>query len=263
MEQSAAVKLIEDYKLEELLRCPYRFIKRQTAKKRAGEVNGRQLMQFAVSHIVNDFYELPPHARTANVVKRLAERWWTPRVAKFDNAEHYWDAKLQAIVHLTAFLLEEQEAAPIIQFEQHRTFVEPLDMELTQIFQIVAEDPYGTNTDYIVQKFVVDEDEDVIVTFQHMTAVFCDSAFGKLPSRIDVLSVMSGQRISYYPSEADIAQSLDYMRLVQTMLPEAEWLRKSNNEAECRSCPLRSECFSKTSEAATEAGRIKSASLTM
>lgn len=253
MEHSSAanVKIIEDYKLEELLRCPYRFIKRESGRRQLAEVNWRQLVQYTVSHVINDFYSMPLEGRTSETVTKLTERWWTTQTHKFENAAYYWEVKEQVSRHLIAFLTGgegttdalDSTGQPIIQFEQHRTFVKELHTELTQIFQIVVEDANGSYGDYKVLKFVVDEDDDVIQTFQHMTAVFCENAFGRLPTRIDVLSVLTGKRHTFHPSKETMHQSVDFMRLVQSFLPEADRLRKNRNAAECRSCPLRRECF--------------------
>ncbi|WP_208414608.1 hypothetical protein [Paenibacillus castaneae] len=54
-----------------------------------------------------------------------------------------------------------------------------------------------------------------------MTSVFCKSAFGRLPSRIEVLSVLGGERVVFKPNEDTYKQSLDYMYLVKSMLPSA------------------------------------------
>ena len=46
MEQMPRVLRIEDYKLEELLRCPERFAKMKSGRKRESDVNWRQMVQY-------------------------------------------------------------------------------------------------------------------------------------------------------------------------------------------------------------------------
>ncbi|MCK9859068.1 hypothetical protein [Paenibacillus sp. ATY16] len=76
-------------------------------------------------------------------------------------------------------------------------------------------------SDYIVRKYIVDEEEEIIALFQHLTAVFCSSAFGRLPYRIEVLSVLSGNPLIVYPDKKSLEKSLDYMNLAVSFMPEA------------------------------------------
>ena len=94
-------------------------------------------------------------------------------------------------------------------------------MELSQIFHLVSADAEGAADDYFVQKFVVDADVDSLDLLFHMTSVFCVSAFEKLPTRIEVLSLLSGKRCLFKPDEASLKQSYDFMYLVKSLLPEA------------------------------------------
>jgi hypothetical protein len=110
-------------------------------------------------------------------------------------------------------------------FEQLTAYVDGLDMELSQIFHMVSADAEGAADDYIVQKFAVDTDADSLDLLFHMTSVFCANAFEKLPTRIEVLSLLSGKRFSFKPDEASLERSYDFMYLVKSLLPEAEMFK--------------------------------------
>ncbi|CAM4093872.1 hypothetical protein PAAL109150_09465 [Paenibacillus alkaliterrae] len=228
MEQMPTIIRIEDYKLEELLRCPIRFAAIHAGRKRESDVNWRQMVQFAASHSVNDFYMLPLEARTEAAIEAAVERWWTNRHYKFHSDEHFLQMKQTVKENLTLFLLGGAcTNMPIISFEQLRTYVDELDMELSQIFHTVAADSEGGADDFIVQKFAVDVNKEALGLLFHMTSVFCMSAFEKLPSRIEVLSLLEGKRITFVPNEASLERSLDYMYLIKSLLPEAN-LFKAN-----------------------------------
>ncbi|GLX67437.1 hypothetical protein [Paenibacillus glycanilyticus] len=247
MNAAAKGTVIEDYKLEELLRCPYRYAKRQEAAPSAkAEVNWMQLAQLAVSYVVNAFYTTPAEERSRFSIPEMLERWWTNKVSKFESPEHYWSVKQQLIDGLSSLFVTEMSAVPIILFEQHQTVVPELQAELVQIFQLVLNDNDGEPADYIVRKYIVDEDEDMILLFQHLTAVFCSSAFGRLPSRIEVFPVLGGKSRIVHPTAETLRQSMDYMNLAAGFMPEADSgrgpLRKAAGSAECRRCPFIEEC---------------------
>jgi hypothetical protein len=255
MSTAAKKTVIEDYKLEELLRCPYRYVKRQGAAPSAkADVNWMQLAQLAVSHVVNAFFITPEEERARFSIPDMLERWWTNKVAKFESPEHYWSIKQQLIDGLYPLLLTELSSVPIILFEQHEVFVPELQAELMQIFQLVLGSENGGPSDYIVRKYIVDEDEDMIALFQHLTAVFCSSAFVSLPVRIEVLPILSGNHRIVYPTEKTLEQSMDYMKLAASLMPEAasepgQQLRKVQGSAECRRCPFLEECVHPAAEA--------------
>ncbi|MCM3629755.1 hypothetical protein M3194_20650 [Paenibacillus glycanilyticus] len=257
MSAEAKAMVIEDYMLEELLRCPYRYAKRQGAAPSAkADVNWMQLAQLAVSHVVNAFFTTPEEERARFSIPDMLERWWTNKVAKFESAEHYWSIKQRLIDGLSPLLMEEASSNPIILFEQHQAFVPELQAELMQIFQVVLGSEEGEPSDYIVRKYIVDEDEDMITLFQHLTAVFCSSAFGRLPVRIEVLPVLSSNRRVLYPTEETLERSMDYMKLAVSLMPEASssagQQRKAHGSAECRRCPFLEECL-RPGDEATEA----------
>lgn len=232
MEQFPTVLRVEDYKLEELLRCPDRFARNKKGSKRESEVNWRQMVQFAASHSVNDFYGMPEGARTQAAIEASVERWWTNRNYKFHSDEHYLQMKHTVKKQLTDFLLGGScPGMPIIFYEQLTAYVDELDLEISQIFHLVSVDPEGGADDYIVQKLAVDVDEDSLGLLFHMTSVFCMSAFDKLPARIEVLSLLSGKRIVYVPDEDSLERSYDYMYLIKSLLPEADFFKVNPGSA--------------------------------
>lgn len=232
MEQIPTVLRVEDYKLEELLRCPDRFASSKKGRKRESDVNWRQMVQYAASHSVNDFYGLPEGARTQATIEASVEHWWTNRNYKFHSDEHFLQMKQTVKEQLTVFLLGGScPSMPIIFYEQLTAYVDELDLEISQIFHLVSVDQEGAADDYIVQKLAVDVDEDSLDLLFHMTSVFCMSAFEKLPTRIEVLSLLSGKRIVYVPDEESLERSYDYMYLIKSLLPEVDFFKVNPGSA--------------------------------
>ncbi|MBW7476870.1 hypothetical protein K0T92_19315 [Paenibacillus oenotherae] len=219
------MRLIEDYKLEELLRYPYRYGSGQGKPRRQYDVNWKQLAQYAVSYVIEDFYRLPPNSRTIDRLKGLIENRWTNRGYKFDSSHHFAQVKSAVTANLVKILAqgERRELQPIISFEQWGTYIPALDLNLTMILQTVF--PEAGSADgraYSIQKYMVDADEEVIHAFRHMAAVFGQSAFGRAPERIDVISMLDGKQYRFCPDERSLEQSVDFLRLIRVVAAESE-----------------------------------------
>lgn len=226
MEQLPAILRVEDYKLEELLRCPERFARRKSGRKQEIDVNWRQLVQYAASHTVNDFYRQSKETRGVETIHTSVENWWTNRNYKFHSDEHFLQMKQTIKEHLAAFLLGGgAPSMPIIFYEQMTAYVEELDLEISQIFHLVSTEQEASLDHYIVQKLAVDTDHDALNLYFHMTSVFCMSAFGKLPNRIEVFSLLSGKQVVFVPDEQSLEFSYDYMFLVKSLLPDVDFFK--------------------------------------
>lgn len=219
------MRLIEDYKLEQLLRYPYRYGVGQQKRRRRHDVNWKQLVQYAVSYVIEDYYRLPPNNRSINRLKELIEHRWTNRGYKFESGHHFSQVKSAVTESLVRILAEgeRRDACPIISFEQWGTYVAALDLNLTMILQTVfAEENAEYKSAYSIQRYIVDEDEEVIQAFRHMATVFGHSAFGRTPARIDVISVLSGKHYQFRPDARRLEQSVDFLRLIRVVAAESQ-----------------------------------------
>ncbi|XEC95456.1 hypothetical protein AB6A23_02450 [Paenibacillus tarimensis] len=234
---------IEDYKLEELLRCPYRYHKREKNGGAGRRLNWRQHVQYAVGHIVNDYYTLPAEARWPGVVSRLADRRWPAGVKQFQSVEHYERTKLRAVSNLTLFLESEEGArVPMMLFEQWEAYHPDLQVNLSVIFQAVFAEGGPADTGYVIHKYVVNDDDQLFEAYGHLMTVYCSIAFPELPKRIEVLSVLNGKRHIIIPDSGSLGLSLDYMRLISGYWSESSGVKNRKRLTECRSCPFRREC---------------------
>lgn len=224
--------LIEDYKLEELLRCPSRYLKRK-ADEEAGagvgamlgtEVSWQQLVQYSVCHMVNDYYSLPPEHRSEYSIERSADRRWTNRTYKFDSADHYWQVRYRAVSALKQLLHGELDGTirPLIVFESYRTHIEAVQAEISFIVQVLYRPDDRPDSPYVIRKYLVDDDPDVIAGFRHLAVLFCSEAFEELPGRIEVFGVLSGSKHVFRPQADEVAKAADYIRLLREYARETE-----------------------------------------
>ncbi|CAI6057654.1 hypothetical protein PAECIP112173_01655 [Paenibacillus sp. JJ-100] len=214
-------RLLEDYKLEEMLRSPHRFIRPEPSAEQRPVLQWRHRVQYAVSHAINYFYSVSPDVRKEIPIQYVLEKWWPRKTDGFDSILHYWDVKQKLIDELSLVVAANDDLKhPAILFEQWKTEVPSLQMSLSMIFH-AAWQPDGWDN-LLIQKYLVVHDANVVEAFQHMVSVFCWEAFGKLPGMIEVYCLLEGRKIRYIPGRQSLQRSMDYIRLVRDSMPKAE-----------------------------------------
>lgn len=198
-----------DYELEEWLRTYSAAGPSLPSKK----LTWRQRVQYAVGHAINEYYGMIPDARNRMPVHVLLERRWPKRAEDFLGETHYRHVYLAVIEQLEQIFKEANSMDyPIALYEQWSTNVVELDLNLVMIFQVVW---HSKRTDeFIVQKFMVQDDAEVIQAFVHMANVFWHSVYGRPADQIDIYTLMSGGKYSYRGKKLPLQPSLDYMNLL-------------------------------------------------
>lgn len=221
-----SVKTITDQHLEEFMRCPYQFYQKQFRGKPVASLNWGELVQYVVNQVVQDFYKLPPAYRSAYKVLELIQQHWVKKVELFESKAHYYLVLARITDHVTKYLAEESsKELPVLLFEKLRVSVEELQVELAMTFHAVE---WFEDT-YVVKRYIIEEDENILLSYRHMTTLFCDRAFASLPERIEVISLLSGKVHRFYPTKKDVSLALDYLQLTRNLLQE----RKSYEECTC------------------------------
>lgn len=242
----AAVGVIEDYRLEELMRCPFRVTRPGTEYpgQPRKDVSWRQVVQYSASHIVNDYYSLPPERRSAGAIERSAYHRWSNRAYKFESADHYKQIRAQTISNLTRFLQEGRDLVPMVLFESFRRYIPSVESDVSFIVQMLYRTGGGSQSPYVIHKYLVDDDPGVIIGFRHLAVLFCSEAFGSLPGQIEVFGVLSGNRYIFRPTPEEVAKASDYIGLLRDRLPEAGTVPRydPNRPPLCGKCALRTEC---------------------
>jgi hypothetical protein len=245
-EAQATVGVIEDYRLEELLRCPFRVTRprKEYPGQPRKDVSWRQLVQYSASYIVNDYFSLPPEQRSAGAIERSAYHRWSNRAYKFESADHYKHMRAQTVSNLTRFLQEGRDLVPMVLFESFRRYIPSVESDVSFIVQMLHRTGGGSQSPYVIHKYLVDDDPGVIIGFRHLAVLFCSEAFGALPGRIEVFGVLSGNRYVFRPGPEEVAKAADYIRLLRDYMPEAGAGPRydPNRPSVCGKCALRTEC---------------------
>lgn len=237
--KTLAAGFIKDYEFEELMRCPFKYYKRHIKGENSSSLNWRQMVQYAVNHIINDIYTLPVEARSQARIFEIIHTRWRINKRLFESQAQYNQVRSTVTVSLLNHFSSAFTAAPpLFLFESHSTWIEELQTELSIIFQLVE----WTEQSYVIKKILVDEDPDVINVFKHMVILFSHRAFGKLPERIEIFSVLSEKIIVIEPNDQeDLSIAIDFLSLTQQLLPTNPY-RKMNSILECNTCPFLTEC---------------------
>ncbi|EFM10348.1 conserved hypothetical protein [Paenibacillus curdlanolyticus YK9] len=254
-EQRSGKAMLEDYRLEDWLRCPYRYARKRASDRRADRLHWRQLAQYAISHTVNGFYQLPVQSRKREAINRLLEGRWTNKVDSFESATQYEHVKALLKVRLYQLLLGRKSfdginGDPIIAFERFETYVQPLGTTLSVIFHSVFGEADGR--ELVIRKYTVNADRDISEAFRHLVTVFGYYAFGRVPSRIEVHALLDGTVQCWQPDAAAVCASVDYLRLLLSFEMDEGGIRKSGDAAECRTCPLRGDCLAEGARSSVE-----------
>lgn len=241
---ASAAGVIEDYKLEELLRCPVRDNKPGTDYPGLRtDITWRQLVQYSASYIVNDYFSLPPEQRSAEAIGKSAHRRWSNRAYKFESADHYHHIRNETVSNMTRFLSADRDIVPLVLFESFRRYIPSVDSDISFIAQMLYRTGSGNEFPYVIRKYLVDDDPGVIAGFRHLAVLFGSEAFGSLPGRIEVFGVLSGNRYVFRPQPEEIAKAADYIRLLRDYMPRAETglQPRRSHEVICAKCALQNE----------------------
>ncbi len=219
--------MLHDYKLEDWLRQTYGGQPKQA--KASKQPTWKQRALIAVGHAINAYYTMPQELREVSNIGRLVDLRWPRRPIGFESEAHYWSIKDTVIENLAKLLKENQPAAyPVMLYEQQKVIVPELSTELSLIFQAVWQVPWTTaqpgdepsgHKSLIVQKFFWEREPHLEEAFIHLSNVFCKTAFGCVPERIDLFSISDGMVQHHVPHQEHARESMDYVDLLRHAVP--------------------------------------------
>ncbi len=219
--------MLHDYKLEDWLRQTYS--QPPSKAKAVKSLTWKQRALYAAGHAINAYYTLSPELREVSNIGKLVDLRWPRRSIGFESEAHYWSMKDAVIANLAGLLRENQPAAyPVMLYEQQRVVVPELRTELSLIFQLMWQLPWTTaqpgdetsgHKSLIVQKFFWEREPHLEKAFIHLSNVFCQTAFGCVPKRIDMFYISDGTVQRHTPQSEHVTASIDYLDLLRHAVP--------------------------------------------
>lgn len=234
------IKTITDYHLESFLRCPYRFYYQHILSLDSSQVKWRQLVQSIINQVVYSFYQLSPNEQNKLHVLKLLDRYWkNVNPHAFESKVHYYMVLAKTTEQLLKFLVPNTEQhPPLFLYEKMNTYVEELKIDLSLTFELVE----WTNKSFMVKKFLIEADEEMVKLYLHLLVVFSVKAFGKLPEKLDIITLLNGKKYTFSPTMSHVEQGIVYLNKMKSILKQPITYLKTNSMAECSSCPFTAKC---------------------
>ncbi len=235
-----SVKTITDYHLESFIRCPYKFYYQHVLLINSSQLQWRQVVQFAINQVVDHFYQLPLNAQnTVNAMKLINRFWENVSPKLFESKVHYYMVLAKTTDHLLQFLSEKKkEKPPLFLYQKLNTYMEELETQLSLTFELTE---WSTQS-FTIKKFLVEANEDIIDLYHHLLVVFSHEAFGTLPEKIEILTLLEGKKYTFSPTIDHIAQGIMYLDYMKNLLQHPDHYSKTNSKRECMSCPFTHKC---------------------
>lgn len=222
-EEELGHEQMRDEEIEQFIRCSGCYYRICSGSH---DMSWRQLAQQSIDRVVNAYYNRPKEARTQAFVMDHVEQIWTDDVDKFNSVHHYRQVKRISTKYLMQYLESGfEDNALVMRSEPLSVYVKELDLELSMMFHLIE----WTESSFLIRKFFVTDEPEVIKAFIHMSIVFSHLAFGRLPDRIEVFSLLSGKSYDVIPDPNHVQQSLDYLRLLIGTMREGAEARTLNH----------------------------------
>jgi hypothetical protein len=151
----------------------------------------QQVVERAMQNIIIQYYEAAPSLRSVPFILTLVEKHWKHiKQNVFDSPLHYYTVLVKTTDHLLQFLhpLFEKQCSPLLLFERikckskrMKTYVD-IDMA------------YIDNGEWIIRKFLLEEDETFCRHYKQMVLTACQQKLGFLPRKIEFCSLLNGTR---------------------------------------------------------------------
>lgn len=237
---TVAVKTLTDYHLEAFLKCPYKFYYQFILGKRKEERKWRQIVQLSVNKIVHDFYKMPLKERHTLTALKLIQHYWNRiPLQLFEDKTHYYTVLAKVTDRLLNTLTNiDENSSPLFLYEKFHTFVEEMNIDISITFEVGE---WGKNT-FSIKKFLVEADDSLVKLYTYLTILFTRKAFGMLPEKIEVVSLVDGGNYVFHPCEADIPEAMSYLDFLKEHIQKPEDYVKMESARQCSECIFHNNC---------------------
>lgn len=240
MQGKISIKTMTDYHLYDFMRCPHKFYFRHIKRREPSSFEWQQMVQAIVNQIIIDYYTSPVEKQTTMLLlERLERHWGNVRIDMFSSKAEYYIVLAKLTDHLLQFVKNDaSKIPPLFLYEKLQTYMEELGVHISYRFEVGE---WSTKS-FVIKKYVVDANEEMLALFQKLTAVFSYKAFGILAERIEIVNLIEGTRYEYVPKERDIVDGMKDLYRMKEILQQPELYTERTVRSECIGCALRNEC---------------------
>jgi hypothetical protein len=206
----------------------------------SGQVKWRQVVQSIINQVVHNFYQLPPNAQNQLNIMKLIDRYWKHVSPKaFESKIHYYMVLAKTTDHLLQYLSgEKKQKPPLFLYQKLNTYIEELETQLSLTFDLAE----WTPDSFTVRKWLVEADEELIQLYNHLIVVFSHEAFGKVPEKIEIITLLDGQKYTFSPTMNKVTQGMMYLEYMKSLLQRPNDYSKTSSKTECETCSFANKC---------------------
>lgn len=177
-------------------------------------------VQLMINQVVQHYFQLPKHIQSSISIMKLIDTYRKNlQIEGFESVSHYCLVMAKITDHLLAFLSREAKQIPHFYFYHQQEGVHsfPINIELTE---------YSSKL-YSMKKYLILADDELITCFQLMLSVYSVSVFGKLPDKVQIITLMDGKTYEYSPTMKDLTLAKQYVKdLKKTKMKQESWERR-------------------------------------
>lgn len=254
MQGKIAIKTMTDYHLYDFMRCPHKFYFRHIKRREPSSFEWQQMVQSIVNQIICEYYKSPIEQQTTVRLLELLERHWGKvRIGMFASKAEYYIILAKLTDHLLKFVKSEaSKTPPLFLYEKLQTYMEELGIQIALTFEVGE----WSEKSFVIKKYVVDANEEMLALCKKLTAIFSYKAFGILPEKIEIVNLIEGTRHSYVPKEQDRIDGMDDLYRMKEMIQQPEQYTDRIFRSECMGCAFRIDCKVDEVQEGTEQKKI-------
>lgn len=203
------VKTMTDYSLDSFIKCPYTFYYQHILMLHPSQIEWRQMTQCMINHVVQHYYQLPQEEQNKlNIMKLIYNYWENIDSGLFQSQVHYYKVLAKTTDYLLRFLSNtKKNKPPLFLYQKFSTYIEELETDLTVTLDVVE----WASHSFTVNTFLVEADEEIILFYHYLLVVFTNAAFGKLPVRIEINTVLDGKKHTFLPEKNDVVEGINFL----------------------------------------------------
>ncbi len=192
----SSINLVKENDIEAIIRCPY---------KLSEEHNWKHAVQSIINTVIIKYDQLPKEEQTYLSILELIEKYWKNiDVHLFKSTVDYYVVLAKITNHLLQNIkVTEGEN----RYEKLPFYLKQVNKELSVI---IEHEP--TTHSFTIRKYLVEADEQLIMCYRSLLLVFLYTSLGKLPERVDIISLLDGRLDSFSPTMADFVEGVEAVK---------------------------------------------------
>ncbi|WNF35405.1 hypothetical protein RJD24_13145 [Bacillaceae bacterium IKA-2] len=192
-------------KISNYISCPHYFNRNNQFISEEIEFGWLSLTQVVVNDIASDFFQLSYDKRIPLEILRLINNHFEQiDIELFYSKVHYYTVLAKMTDYLmTHLLLERDSKTPLFLFEKKSI------CQMNRLFNLTIDVDSCSPTSFIIKKYLVEADEKMLESYWKSVTYFSQMAFGKIPERIEVISLDNGRKYTFNPNDYKVERMVN------------------------------------------------------